>query len=186
MSQSPLRILYWCSAMTLSVLGMIEGIVELSNGTIKEYCHDWRPLRLYIWFRLVLGIVQFPIHAFILMPARLSEEKAVTNAFTRDPQQFYYRINICNVALAVSTLCSAFVLAKLVQCNDSFGMNFASTTLTPLVVLESFSLCILASVLIARIVAISTDNVRQWFYLAWPSTPLSAAGATHVTMSPHS
>lgn len=71
----------------------------------------------------MVGVLQFPVHAFVLMPARLSS--AFANAgFMRkmfSPKGFYNALVLCNLHIAGLLAFGSYSFARLVECRSQLS-----------------------------------------------------------------
>jgi len=163
MAYSPLRYCYWFAAVTVSIFGLATALLEVSQGTVSRSCNN-SGLRLYIGHRAILGIAQLILHLGVLLPARTSHAGTQKFEMTKDPNVFYHFVNVCNVALVISIIVGVWVRAGYLSCQSK------GVALDSYIALENGSLAIWIAVLVARIIAIATDNVKNWFFLDWPLT----------------
>eukprot|EP00455_Lapot_gusevi_P002919 TRINITY_DN11205_c0_g1_i3.p2 TRINITY_DN11205_c0_g1~~TRINITY_DN11205_c0_g1_i3.p2 ORF type:complete len:115 (-),score=49.68 TRINITY_DN11205_c0_g1_i3:71-415(-) len=107
----------------------------------------------------------------MLNAARISSWAAANVPRLNNPKRFYKLIQVCNVALAIHIAWGIKYFFSLKECSslisnqEEFGKLFT---------FEIASLAIWGAVLAARILAIVTGNVKNWFFLAWPEAGGSA------------
>lgn len=112
-----------------------------------------------------LAVTQLVAHLGLLFPMRFFQQLA--DAFTTligggdlvtGIKKYYKYIGICNICIFMMLAFGSTILG-FVWSEDLVDINFY--------VLVLMTLLILFSVLVVRLVAICTGNVKQWFYLQW-------------------
>lgn len=160
-----LRGIYALGATIYSVFAVLEfAYVEFSG--VCDMGFDSR-MKEYLWVRFWLSLAQIPVHMGIVFAARYFPDAAMyvttklgCGDFEKGKWLWYLLMNIgCNLGLAGMTFYGCYVL------NEVWG-----TIPEFLQSLEIASIITIGTILFFRLIAIILGKVKDWFYLAWPTT----------------
>lgn len=113
--------MYWFCTITISTLSIICFAVNVANNRPTDACSDAGVINGDLWWRLITGCAQLPVHVLGLMPARLSAARAakVTQDLWKGNKGGFYRaVSICNVALVFVVGWSAYALSAYKTCME--------------------------------------------------------------------
>lgn len=169
-----------------SLVGIGMGLYELSYDSLKGVSYTSTPY--WVYFRLVLGLLQLHMHLFRLLPMRLfprfadsaipkSDPPTTHTDSTHDagklskgkktgfsPSFFYKALSLCNICLTLTLFGSCLQIRRLLD-RETLPIDVEFVYLYG----ESVSALIWGTVLLARLAGILTNSTKEWFYLAWSS-----------------
>lgn len=132
---------------------------QLDDKTTNCAPSSTEHMQTYLIARTILGIIQFIVHGFILIPAQYIRAMGNwTLASLMSKDKFYANINICNLALVLFAIANLYGLIVSVGCYPQVKLLW---------ICETISLSGTLYVLGLRSLAIILGRVRDWFYLDW-------------------
>ena len=168
-----LRGCYAMIAVVYSFLGVAEcayaaGVQQFSGISNSATAYEG----FYLALRVLLASVQFWVHGSLLFSMRYYTEAADREtarllgggSLPQGITSYYDKLKWCNIALGVFICLGIGAVAA--APSAGLGAGFQG--------MEVVSILLLLSVLIARLVAITKNTTRQWFFCAWSSKNDSA------------
>ena len=158
------KLAYSLTTVYVSVEGFRN--VKLLTAFPKVQAYRFANFFIFVYvliLRLPLAAIQFPVHLFLLFPARYSESAAVwfVNTFMDGHHmKFYDFLHTCNYAIFTMLILS-IIFVEMLMYRYPHVVSLRQSALR----------CIIlwSIVLFVRVLVAGTDSEQFWFKLAWPS-----------------